>query len=105
MEKVNLQANNQFCSVLHTSFFDPKQCNAMIKACVDELWMSGETVGGGVNKKVRHVEQQILPINDKGWPLTRILELGKQANNDKPGRRSGTNRMITQRRIAKRCLQ
>ena len=78
---VQLQANNQFCSVLHTSFFDKKQCDAMIKACVEELWMSGETVGGGVNKKVRHVEQQVLPINDKGWPLTRILELAKQANN------------------------
>jgi len=80
-QKVNLQANNQFCSVLHTSFFDKKQCDAMIKATVEELWMSGETVGGGVNKKVRHVEQQVLPINDKGWPLTRILELAKQANN------------------------
>ena len=34
----------------------------MIKACVDELWMSGETVGGGVNKKVRHVEQQIYQL-------------------------------------------
>lgn len=79
--QVQLQANNQFCSVLHTSFFDKKQCDAMIKACVEELWMSGETVGGGVNKKVRHVEQQVLPINEKGWPLTRILELAKQANN------------------------
>jgi len=79
--KVQLQANNQFCSILHTTFFDKKQCDAMIKACVDELWMSGETVGGGVNKKIRHVEQQILPINEKGWPLTRILELAKQANN------------------------
>ena len=43
--------------------------------------MSGETIGGGVNKKIRNVEQQVLPINQQGWPLTRILELGKQANN------------------------
>jgi len=79
--KVQLKANNQFCSILHTSFFDSKQCKAIVNQAVDELWMSGETIGGGVNKKIRHVEQQVLPINDKGWPLTRILELAKQANN------------------------
>jgi len=33
------------------------------------------------SKKVRNVEQQVLPISDKGWPLTRILELARQANN------------------------
>lgn len=79
--KVQLQANNQFCSILHTTFFDKKQCDAITNQAVEELWMSGETIGGGVNKKVRHVEQQVLPINEKGWPLTRILELAKQANN------------------------
>ena len=79
--QVNLSANNQFCSVLHATFFEPKQCDAIVKACVEELWMSGETIGGGVNKKIRNVEQQVLPINQQGWPLTRILELGKQANN------------------------
>ena len=79
--QVNLSANNQFCSVLHATFFEPKQCDAIVKACVEELWMSGETIGGGINKKIRNVEQQVLPINQQGWPLTRILELGKQANN------------------------
>jgi len=79
--QVSLQANNQFCSILHATFFDSKQCDAITNQAVEELWMSGETIGGGVNKKVRHVEQQVLPINDKGWPLTRILELAKQANN------------------------
>ena len=78
--KVQLQANNQFCSILHTTFFDKKQCDAITNQAVEELWMSGETIGGGVNKKIRHVEQQVLPINEKGWPLTRILELAKQAN-------------------------
>ena len=80
-QQVNLQANKEFCSVLHATFFEPKQCDAIVKECIDELWMSGETVGGGVNKKVRNVEQQVLPINQKGWPLTRILELANQANN------------------------
>ena len=79
--QVDLKANNQFCSVLHATFFNPKQCKAMIDQCVEELWMSGETIGGGVNKKVRNVEQQIMPIDQQGWPLTRILELAKQANN------------------------
>ena len=79
--QVQLKANNQFCSILHATFFDKKQCDAITKQLVEELWMSGETIGGGVNKKVRNVEQQVLPINDKGWPLTRILELAQQANN------------------------
>ena len=79
--QVQMQANNQFCSILHASFLDSKQCDAIVGQAVEELWMSGETIGGGVNKKVRNVEQQVLPINDKGWPLTRILELAKQANN------------------------
>lgn len=79
--QVQLKANNQFCSILHATFLDKKQCDAIIKQLVEELWMSGETIGGGVNKKVRNVEQQVLPINDKGWPLTRILELAQQANN------------------------
>ena len=78
--KVNLNANNQFCYVLHTTFFNPVQCDAIVKQCVEELWMSGETIGGGVNKKVRNVEQQVMPIDQKGWPLTRILDLAKQAN-------------------------
>ena len=78
--KVNLNANNQFCSVLHTTFFNPVQCDAIVKQCVEELWMSGETIGGGVNKKVRNVDQQVMPIDQKGWPLTRILDLAKQAN-------------------------
>ena len=78
--QVQLNANNQFCSILHASFFQPKQCDAIVKQCVDELWMSGETIGGGVNKKVRNVEQQVMPIDQQGWPLTRILDLAKQAN-------------------------
>ena len=79
--KVNLNANNQFCSVLHTTFFNPVQCDAIVKQCVEELWMSGETIGGGVNIKVRNVEQQVMTIDQQGWPLTRILDLAKQANN------------------------
>ena len=79
--QVQLSANNQFCSILHASFFQPNQCDAIVDQCVDELWMSGETIGGGINKKVRNVEQQVMPIDQQGWPLTRILELAKQANN------------------------
>ena len=70
-----------FLLFLHTTFFNPVQCDAIVKQCVEELWMSGETIGGGVNKKVRNVEQQVMPIDQKGWPLTRILDLAKQANN------------------------
>ena len=78
--QVQLSANNQFCSILHASFFQPNQCDAIVNQCVDELWMSGETIGGGINKKVRNVEQQVMPIDQQGWPLTRILDLAKQAN-------------------------
>ena len=80
-QQTQLKANNQFCSILHATFFDDKQCEAIKKQLVEELWLSGETIDGGVNKKVRYVEQQVLPINQQGWPLTRILELAKQANN------------------------
>ena len=45
------------------------------------LKLTLEEMFSGVNKKVRNVEQQVLPINQQGWPLTRILELAKQANN------------------------
>ena len=41
-QQVNLQANNQFCSVLHATFFTPGQCDAIMKEVVEELWMSGE---------------------------------------------------------------
>lgn len=80
-QQVKLVANNQFCSILHSSFFNETQCNALVKSLVEELWTTGETIGGGVNKKIRAVEQQILPMNNEGWPLTRILEFAQQANN------------------------
>ena len=38
-----------------------------MKQCVEELWMSGETIGGGVNKKVRNVEQQVMLMDQQGW--------------------------------------
>ena len=78
---VNLKANNLFCSIIHTTFFEPKQCDSIVSSLVEELWMSGEVVGGGLDKKLRNVEQQIMPINKEGWPLTRVLQLVKQANN------------------------
>tara|TARA_B100001964_G_scaffold239674_1_gene307758 strand:- start:222 stop:884 length:663 start_codon:yes stop_codon:yes gene_type:complete len=79
--KLNLKANNLFCSIIHTTFFEAKQCDTIIDSLVEELWMSGEVVGGGLDKKLRNVEQQIMPINKDGWPLTRVLQLVKQANN------------------------
>ena len=80
-KSVNLKANNLFCSIIHTTFFEPKQCDSIVSSLVEELWMSGEVVGGGLDKKLRNVEQQIMPINKEGWPLTRVLQLVKQANN------------------------
>ena len=29
--QVQLNANNQFCSILHASFFQPNQCDAIVK--------------------------------------------------------------------------
>jgi PKHD-type hydroxylase len=77
---VQIKSNDQFCSILHAQFFDNKQCDAIVDKLVEELWLSGETIGGGVNKKVRNVEQQVCPVNEKGWPITRVLELAQQAN-------------------------
>jgi predicted 2-oxoglutarate/Fe(II)-dependent dioxygenase YbiX len=79
-QKVEIKSNNQFCSILHTQFFNEEQCNAIKDKLVEELWLAGETIGGGVNKKVRFVEQQTCPINQQGWPITKVLELAQQAN-------------------------
>jgi len=76
--KVQLKANNQFCSILHATFFDKTQCKAITDQAVEELWMSGETIGGGVNKKVRHVEQQVLPINEKGGHYDWHVDTGNE---------------------------
>ena len=84
---VNLKANNLFCSIIHTTFFEPKQCDTIVNSLIEELWMSGETIGGGVNKKVRNVEQQVMPIDQQGWPLTRILDLAKLYVQVLPARR------------------
>lgn len=78
-----IQTNDQFCSIVHTTFFSPTQCDAVMEACEKELWITGEVDGGGVNKKLRDVKQQGLMMNDKGWPHTRILELVQQANEAK----------------------
>jgi PKHD-type hydroxylase len=81
--QVKITANNQFCSILHTSFFDEKQCNAILTSLVEELWKKGETENTSTkdNKNLRQVEEQIMPTSSNGWPLTRILEFANQANN------------------------
>jgi len=77
---VQIKSNDQFCSILHAQIFNSEQCKAITDSLVDELWLTGEVEGGGVNTKLRKVEQQVCPVNTKGWPLTTILELAKQAN-------------------------
>ena len=47
-QQIKLVANNQFCSIIHSSFFNETQCNALVKSLVEELWTTGKTVGGGV---------------------------------------------------------
>jgi PKHD-type hydroxylase len=75
-----IKTNNQFTSIIHTSFFSPEQCEAIINACEKPLWIQGEVNEGQIDKKLRNVRQQGLMMNEEGWPHTRILELMKQAN-------------------------
>ena len=75
-----IKTNNQFTSIILTSFFSPEQCEAIINACEKPLWIQGEVNEGQIDKKLRNVRQQGLMMNEEGWPHTRILELMKQAN-------------------------
>tara|TARA_Y100001973_G_C5197508_1_gene335299 strand:+ start:933 stop:1619 length:687 start_codon:yes stop_codon:yes gene_type:complete len=76
----SIETNPLFTSIVHTSFFSPEQCEAIINACEKPLWLQGEVDSGQVNKKLRNVRQQGLMMNEEGWPHTRILDLMKQAN-------------------------
>ncbi len=76
----SIETNSLFTSIVHTSFFSPEQCEAIINACEKPLWLQGEVDSGQVNKKLRNVRQQGLMMNEEGWPHTRILDLMKQAN-------------------------
>ena len=76
----SIETNSLFTSIVHTTFFSPEQCNAIIEACEKPLWLQGEVNNGQIDKKLRNVRQQGLMMNEEGWPHTRILELMKQAN-------------------------
>ena len=76
----SIKTNNQFTSIVHTSFFSPEQCKAIIEACEKPLWIQGEVNEGQIDKNLRNVRQQGLMMNEEGWPHTRILDLMKQAN-------------------------
>jgi len=76
----SIKTNNLFTSIVHTSFFSPEQCEAIISACESPLWIQGEVNAGQIDKKLRNVKQQGLMMNEEGWPHTRILELMQQAN-------------------------
>ena len=80
VKKESILTNDLFTSIVHTSFFSPEQCQAVIDACESPLWIQGEVDNGQVDKKLRNVKQQGLMMNEEGWPHTRILDLMKQAN-------------------------
>ena len=71
---VKLVGNKNIVSILTSQFFAEKECDAIVKETVKELWIDSSLKG------VRKATQQSLPMNDKGWPYTKILELAQQAN-------------------------
>ena len=71
---VKLVGNKNIVSILTSQFFAEKECDAIVKETVKELWIDSSL------KKVRKATQQSLPMNDKGWPYTKVLELAQQAN-------------------------
>ena len=76
----SIKTNDLFTSIVHTTFFSPEQCQAVIDACESPLWISSEVDSGQINKKLRNCRQQGLMMSEAGWPHTRILELIRQAN-------------------------
>ena len=81
---VELRGNKNIISVLTSEFLKSKECDAILKECVLELWLNSDVVGqsdkGRKKKKLREATQQNLPMNEKGWPYTKVLELTQQAN-------------------------
>jgi len=78
-----IHTNKNFCSVLYSDFLTDKHVKAIKDSLLPDLWLSGETTTGGVDKTIRNVRQQVCTMNEKGWPLEQILEFGRQANNDR----------------------
>ena len=76
---VELRGNKNIISVLTSEFLKSKECDAILKECVLELWLNSDVVGqsdkGRKKKKLREATQQNLPMNEKGWPYTKVLEL------------------------------
>ena len=71
---VKLVGNKNIVSILTSQFFAEKECDAIVKETVKELWVDSSLKG------VRKATQQSLPMNDKGWPYSKVLELAQQAN-------------------------
>ena len=64
---VKLVGNKNIVSILTSQFFAEKECDAIVKETVKELWVDSSLKG------VRKATQQSLPMNDKGWPYTCLL--------------------------------
>ena len=71
---IKLVGNKNIVSILTSQFFAEKECDAIVKETVKELWVDSSLKG------VRKATQQSLPMNDKGWPYSKVLELAQQAN-------------------------
>jgi predicted 2-oxoglutarate/Fe(II)-dependent dioxygenase YbiX len=75
----NIRLNEKFCSIVHTDILSSKQCEAINKEIIPELWTD-------VNAKadiIKNIKRQPLPINTDGWPLTYILSGLKEADEEK----------------------
>ena len=50
----SIATNDLFTSIVHTTFFSPEQCKAIIDACETPLWIQGEVNEGQIDKKLRN---------------------------------------------------
>ncbi len=76
----NIRLNEKFCSIVHTDILSSKQCEAISKEIVPELWSDVDSKSTDI---IKNIKRQALPINTDGWPLTYILAGLKEADTEK----------------------
>ena len=76
----NIRLNKNFCSIVHTDILSTKQCEAINKEIVPELWSDVSTKDTNI---IKNIQRQPLPMNTDGWPLTYFLAGLKEADSEK----------------------
>jgi hypothetical protein len=73
-------ANPHFLDIVSQPIFTPEECERIVASCGPDRWGSalveqarGDQSYGALKPEERSVTQQLLPVDDSGWPLTTIV--------------------------------